>query len=143
MAGGRDDSYVDTDRSDTIDAHERLMGERAQQACLDAEIHVDDVLQKQGAAVGLLQRAEVHLLTILHTEQLGGRVGVCEPGDGHSDEGTVTPVARLVQVAGINFLAAARLAYQQHGSVVLGDAFNLFAQILHERAAPDGLGDGA
>ena len=51
----RDDSYIDLDGGVSANTIELAVGQYAQQACLRLRWHVADLIQKQGAAIGLLE----------------------------------------------------------------------------------------
>ena len=63
-------------------------------------------------------------------------------GDGRTvqlDEGTALPRAQLVQGAGDEFLARARLATNEHGGAGGGDGFDLLEEPAKGNAVPDDL----
>ena len=140
VAGGRHDADIDMDRVAPPDAQEGLMLEGAQEPRLQAQIGIGDVLEEQGPAVGLLERAEVDRAAVLAPEELGAGVLGGEPGHGHGDERCRGPRALVVEIARQDFFAGARLAGDKDRGRVRGDAPQLLAQERHRRAAPDGLG---
>src|SRR3569833_3280423 len=80
MRGG-DDAYVDLDRRLAADAIELAVGEHAQQPRLALGRHVADLIEKQGAAVGLLGAAAAR--------GGGARGGAARgPEEGRGREGT-------------------------------------------------------
>ena len=108
----------------------------AQQLGLEAYVHLGDLVQEEGAAGGGLEQA--HLAAPLGPGK--GPLGVAEEFgfqhigvevgavDGHKDP--VPAGAGVVDGLGVQLLAGAALALQQHGGV--GDG-NALGQILHPR----------
>ena len=108
--------------------------EHPQQLGLEAHVHLGDLIQEEGAAGGGLEQA--HLAAPLGAGK--GTLGVAEEFgfqhigvevgavDGHKDP--VPAGAGVVDGLGVQLLAGAALALQQHGGVGDGDALG---QILH------------
>ena len=82
----------------------------AEQAPLGHQVHVADVLEQQGAAIGLFQQTGLRYAARLPTEQLDVRVFRLQGSDAHIDKGSLTVLAAGVQVAGEDPLAAAGLS---------------------------------
>ena len=59
LVGGGDDPHVDADQLAPADAEELTLGQHPQQAGLQRRRHVADLVEEQGAAVGLLEAADV------------------------------------------------------------------------------------
>ena len=139
--GDGDDAHVDAHRLAAPDAQERPAVERPEQLGLRLPFHVGHLVEQQGAAGGLLQAAVVGVLALLDAEQLARGVAAGERGDAQIDEGTLLARALRVEIAREGLASAAGLAGDQHPGVVLGDALDLLAQSLHDRAASDRLMD--
>ena len=140
VSGGGDPD-VDPDRFFATDSQERAALQGAGQLGLGFEVHVGQLIQKQGAATGLLQPAIVNPLALLGAEQF--QAGVLA-GDGtHPDIDERPGAARAVgvQEAGVDFLAGARFAKNQHRRIMLGDPQHLGAQSLQNFAAANRLDD--
>ena len=61
LVGGRDHAHVDADQFAPADAEELAFGQHAQQPRLQRQRHVADLVEEQGAAIGLLEAADVAL----------------------------------------------------------------------------------
>ena len=61
LVGGRDHPHVDPDQLAPADPEELAFGQHPQQPGLQRQRHVSDLVQEQGAAVGLLEAADVAL----------------------------------------------------------------------------------
>ena len=62
LVGGGDHAHVDADQFAPADAEELALGQHAQQARLQRQRHVADLVEEQRAAVGLLEAADVAAL---------------------------------------------------------------------------------
>ena len=119
LVGGRDDPYIHLHRLVASDSIELAIGQDTQQPGLHIQRHVADLVEKQGAAVGLLEAAMADVVgagesPLLVTEQLGFDEIF---GDGRHVEGDKVLVgarAVLVQGVGDQLLAGTALTVDQH-----------------------------
>src|SRR3569832_2224686 len=143
MRGG-DDAYVDLDRRLAADAIELAVGEHAQQPRLALGRHVADLIEKQGAAVGLLEAAAARgggaregaaLVPELFRFQLvtRDRRGV------EGDEGFVGAWAVAVQCTRDQLLAGAGFAVDEHGDIRARESTDRTKYLLHRRRLTDDL----
>ncbi len=140
--GGGQHADVDANRLVAAEPLDRPLLQRAQQLGLQLQRHVADLVEVERAAVGQLELAEASLLGVgegatLVAEHLGfqERAGNGRAGDG--DERPARPPAVVMDGAGHQLLAGARLAAQQHGHVAAGDAADRLVDVLHARMAAD------
>ena len=76
LVRGRDDAHVHLDRRLAADAIELAFGQHAQQARLQRQAHVADLVEEQRAAIGLLEAAAAQRIgagerALLVAEQFG------------------------------------------------------------------------
>ena len=140
--GGGDDPHVHADLAAAADPLHGALLEHAQQLHLHLGGHVTDLVEKEGAAIGLLEPALVLGMgagerAFLVTEQDGFQQ---IPGDRPAidrDEGLAGAGAQGVDGAGEDFLAAAGRAGKQHRSLARRDLADDAAQGGHGRGAAD------
>ncbi len=144
--GGRDHADIDLNRRGAADAIELAVLQYAQQAGLQVRRHVADFIQKQRAAVGLLEAAlalgsSAGKRAALVAEELGLQQIL---GDGcgvDGDEGFLRTRRGLVQRAGDQLLTGTRFTSDQHRDVAGGQATDSAEHLLHCRGfANDGGG---
>ena len=145
--GGRDHAHVGLDRLVAADAVELAVGQHAQQARLQFRRHVADLVQEQGAGIGLLEAAAAHRLRAgerpaLVAEQLGLEQVLRDRRSVDRDERLGRARAVPVQCTRDQFLAAARLAGDQHGRMRLRQAADRAEHLLHRRRLAEDLGGG-
>ena len=118
--GGRDDAHVDLDRALGADRIDLALLQRAQQLDLHVERQLADLVQEQGAAVGLLELAQVLVggageaaLFVAEQDRFDQilRDGAAVDGD----ERLAGALGAAVHGAGDQFLADAALAQDQDG----------------------------
>ncbi len=140
--GGRDHPHVDPDQLAPADAEEFAFGQHPQQPGLQRQRHVADLVQEQGAAVGLFEAPDMPALGAgegaglmpeqLAFQQLGrDRRGV------ERDERFARARGLAMQGVGHQFLAGAGLASHQHRQRGLGQATDGAEQRAHGRARTD------
>ena len=140
--GGGDHAHVDADQLAAADTEELALGQHAQQSRLQRQRHVADLVEEQGATVGLLEAAEVAPLRAgeraglvaeqLAFEQLGrDRRGV----EGDKRFGGARRLA--VQGPRDQFLAGAGLAGDQHRQRRLREAADGAEQRAHGGSVAD------
>ncbi len=140
--GGRDDAHVGLDRAAGADAHQRPGLEHAQQAHLELERHLRDLVEEERAAVGLLEVALVLAIgagvaAALVAEHLVLDQVRRDRAAVDGEERVLAPAAQLVDRARDDLLAGAALAQEQHGRFRRGDARDLVVYVLHRGRAPD------
>ena len=124
--GGGDDAHVDLDLAAAADALHRALLEHAQQLHLHVGRHVADLVEEQGAAIGLLELALVLGVgagerALFVAEQLGFEQFARDRAAIDRDERLAGAAALGVDGAGDDFLAAAARAGQQHRGVARRD----------------------
>ena len=152
FVGGRHDAHIQLDGGLTAQASELALLQHAQQFALQVHGHFADFIQKQGAALGLLEQAFLFavgasegpfVMTKQHVfDQVvwHGRAVECHKG--------ATGSARsFVQHTRQHFFARTRGAHQQGRNVGLCDSFGQSQQVLTGRIdkhhAAHGLNGGA
>ena len=118
-------------------AHQRAPLEHARKPKLHLGIEIGELVEKQRAAVGLLDQALLHAGDVLDAEQRLRRVLARDRAGGDGHERAVASRAALVQRARECFLAGAGLAVDQHPGVVRGETLDLLAQRLHAASGAD------
>ena len=116
--------------------------QHAQQLGLGARGQVADLVEEDGAAVGLLEAADAPGLgagegAALVAEQLALQQRLGNGGAVDGDERLVGAVAVLVEGAGDEFLAGAGLAADQHRDRGGGHPADFLVDVLHGAAAAD------
>ena len=116
--------------------------DRPQQFRLDAQRQFADLVEKQRAAVGMLEHADLGFRrpgerAALVAEQFALEQGVDDGRavDGH--EAAVTPRPHVMEATRHQFLAGAGLARHQHRPHVRREPADRVEQLLHRRAAAD------
>ncbi len=145
LVGGGDDAHIDLGGGDPADPVEGPVGQDPQQPGLKLGGHVADLVEEQGAAVGLLEASLASRLgpgegPALVAEQLGLQQVAGDGGHIQRNEGLVRPRAVSVQGAGDQFLAGAGLAVDQHRDVGAGQAPYGPVDLLHGRGLTDDVG---
>ena len=137
--GGRHQAHVDLDLALPAQAHQRALLQRAQQLGLHGQRQLANLVQKDGAAVGLLKPARTGCTgagecAFFIAKQFGLKQRIRNGRAVDLDEGPVAPPAGQVHGAREQLLARARLAQQQqqHGGLGLRHALQL-AQRLQQR----------
>ncbi|MCY1445071.1 hypothetical protein D9M71_615740 [compost metagenome] len=116
--GGTDDAHVDLLRL-AADGHHHAVFQYTQQAGLQRQRHVTDFIEKQRAAIGLLQLAAHAFLacagegTASVTEQLAFDQAFGNRSAVKRDEGFVSATTGLVDGLGERFLARTGLTIDQ------------------------------
>ena len=144
LVGGGDHAHVHADQLAPADAKELALGQHAQQARLQRQRHVADLVQEQRAAIGLFEAADVSPLRTgerasLMAEQLAlqqlGRNG--RGVERH--ERLARARGLVVQGARDQLLAGAGLAGDQHRQRRLRQAADRAEQPAHGRRVADQL----
>jgi hypothetical protein len=134
--GGGDDAHVGLDGARGADAHERAGLQHPQQANLQLERHLGDLVEEERAAIGLLEIALVlpvraRIAATLVAEHLVldqvGRNGAAVD----REEGLLATARELVDRPGDDLLAGAALAHQQHGRFRGCHAGDAVVHVLH------------
>ena len=145
LVGGGDDAHVDADQFAAADAEELALGQHAQQARLQRQRHVADLVQEQAAAIGLFEAPDVPALRAgegagFVAEQFAfqqfGRNGRGVEGN----ERLARPRRFTVQRMGNQFLAGAGLTGNQHRQRRLRQPANGAEQRAHGRRAANQFG---
>jgi hypothetical protein len=144
LVGGRDDPHVGPDRLVAADPVEVVVGQHPQQAGLEFGRHVADLVEEQGAALGLLETAPAHGLgagesPALVAEEFGLEQVAGDRRGVDGDEGRIPPRAVPMQRPGHQLLAGAGLAVDEHRGVGLGQAADGAEDLLHRRRLPEDL----
>ncbi len=126
------------------DPVELAIGQHAQQAGLGVGRHVADLIEEQGAAVGLLEAAAALIGrtgegTFLVTEQLGFHQVLGNRRHVQRNERRCRAWAVAVQRMGHQLLAGTRFAIDQHGDVGMAEAADGAEHLLHRRCLADDL----
>ena len=139
-----DHAHVDADQLAPADAEELALGQHAQQARLQRQRHVADLVEEQRAAVGLFETADVALLRAgeragfvaeqFAFEQFGGNRGGVE-----RDERLARARRFAMQRARDQFLAGAGFAGDQHRQRRLREAADRAEQRAHRGRVADQL----
>ncbi len=142
LVGGRDHPHVDPDEFAPADPEEFAFRQYAQETRLQRQRHVADFIQEQGAAIGLLETADVALLRAgegaglvaeqFALQQFGGNGGGVE-----RDEGLARARRFLVQRAGNELLAGTGFAIDQHRQRRLRQPADGAEQRAHRRRVAD------
>src|SRR6266540_763797 len=140
--GGRQDADVHRDVLSGAQALDGPFLKYAQKLGLSAGIEVADFVEKQRAALGLLEAADTARLragegAAFVAEQFALQQRFRDGGAVDGDEGRLRPVAVLVDGAGDEFLAGACRAADEHGDGRGGDTANLLGNGLHGAAVAD------
>ncbi|MCY1350908.1 hypothetical protein D9M69_371540 [compost metagenome] len=144
LVGGGDDPHVDLHRRVPADPVELAVGQHAQQAGLGVGRHVADLVEEQGAAVGLLEasaalRGGTGEGALLVAEQFGFHQVLGNRRHVQRDERLGRARAVAVQGVGDQFLAGAGFAVDQHGDVGMAEASDGAEHLLHGRRLADDL----
>src|SRR6266404_5373069 len=142
VVGGGDDSHIGADRHTAADRGELALLKHAQQPGLGIDRHVADLVEKQCAALRLLEAphaprggpGEGPLLVAeeLALDQLAG-----DRGHVDRDERPVSALAEIVQSAGDQLLAGAALAHDRHREIGAHQPGERPIDLLHRRRAAD------
>ena len=141
-----DHAHVDAQRRAAPHAVELALGQHAQQAHLQREAHVADLVQEQRAAVRLLEAPAAHgvrareraplVAEQFRLQQLrGDRRGV------ERDERAIGARAVPVQCARDQLLAGAGLSGHEHREARAGQAADRAEHLLHRRRLAEDAGD--
>ena len=124
--GGQDHPDIHRDRLAAAHAHHLPGLQDPQQLHLAGELHVPDLIQEEGAAVGGLHQAglcphgagegALHVAKELTLHQLPGHAGAV-----YCDKGALLAAADVVQVLGKEALAGAGLPQKEAGDVGIPD----------------------
>ncbi|MNX19999.1 hypothetical protein D3C86_499330 [compost metagenome] len=147
LVGGGDDPHVHLHRLMAADPVELAIGQHPQQPGLDVEGHVAYFVEKQGAAVGLLETAVADVVgagegPLLMAEQLGFDEILRDGRHVEGDEILVGARAVLVQGMGDQLLAGAALAVDQHRDAGAGQSAYGAKHLLHGGGLTDDLRGG-
>ncbi len=141
-AGGGDDAHVDGAVAVGADALDAPLGQRAQELGLHVDGQLAELVEEDGAAVGLhegrdalVDGAGERAALVAEERALGqrGRDGAAVD----DDEGLVRAGAGLVDGLGDELLAGARLARDEHGEVGGGGLLEALEHAAHARAVTD------
>jgi hypothetical protein len=140
--GGGEQAHVGADRLAAADALERLLLQDPQELRLGRQRHVADLVEEQGAAVGLLEPADAAALrpgegALLVAEQLALQQRLGDGGTVEGQERRPGPRAVLVDGARHQLLARAALAGDEHRESLVGDSADGFVHLLHVRTGAD------
>jgi hypothetical protein len=140
--GGGDEAHVDLDRLAAADALEGPLLQHAQQLHLHGGRDLADLVEEEGAAVGLLEATLASAVgagegALLVAEQLALQQGLGERGAVEGDEGLGRPRSERVDGAGQLALAGAALAGEQDGGPRSGDLLGEAIDLLHRRAGAE------
>ena len=143
--GRGDDAHVDLDRRVAAHPVELAVSQYAQQAGLRLCRHVADLIQKQGAAIGLLKAtAALYGSTgegaLLVTEQLGFHQVFRNRCHVQGDEGVARARAVAVQGVGDQLFTGTGFAVDQHRDVGVRQAADGAKDLLHGWRFTDDLG---
>ena len=138
LVGGGDDAHVDLHRRLPADAIELALRQHAQQPRLQRRRHVADFIEKQSAAVGLLEAAAAQRVgagesALLVAEQFGLQQVRREGGGVERDEGLAGARAVPMQGARHQFLAGAGFAGDQHRHAGARQSADGAKHLLHGR----------
>jgi hypothetical protein len=145
LVGGGDHAHVRLDRLVPADAVEVAIGQHAQQACLQVERHVADLVEEQGAVLGLLEAAAPHRLgagegAALVAEQLGFQQVLRDRRRVQGDERLLSARAVFMEGARDQLLAGAAFPGNQDRHVRLRQAADGAEYFLHRRGLAQDLG---
>ena len=122
--------------------------DEAQQLALQVEIHLADLIQKQGTPIGQAGgplaiplgpgKRSLHVAEDLALHQVMGNGGAVE-----GDEGTLAAGAALVNGLGAYLLAGTALSCDEHGRLARSRALNDAIDRLHRQGGADETGEGA
>ncbi|MGB8958488.1 MAG: hypothetical protein WCC00_05705 [Candidatus Aminicenantales bacterium] len=144
LVGRGDDPDVDLGDLARADLLDFTLLEDAQDLGLGPEAHVADLVEKDRAAVGLLELTRLLLRgpgegPLLVAEELRFDELLRDGGAVDLDEGLAGPQAVGVDRPGDELLAGAALAVDEHGGVGRGDLEDLLPQVLDEGMVADDL----
>jgi hypothetical protein len=133
------DAHRDRHRPRAADPHHLALFQHPQQAGLQAEGHLADLVEEQGAAVGRLEQPGVAAAArageraFLVAEQLRFQQRLGDRAAVHRDEGAQGGAVRALAVDGLGhqLLAAAGLALDQHGGRRARIQHHGLAQLFH------------
>ncbi|MNT13414.1 hypothetical protein D3C72_1483840 [compost metagenome] len=142
LVGGGDDAHIDLDRHVAAHAIELAIGQHPQQAGLGVGGHVADLVEEQGAAVGLLEAPPAQVGgagegAFFMAEQLGLHQVLGDGGHVQGNERRRRTRAVAVQGVGHQLLAGTGLAVDQHGDVGVAEAADGAEHLLHRRRFTD------
>ena len=143
-----DDADVDLHRRLAADTIELAFGQHAQQARLQRRRHVADFVEKQGAAIRLLEappplRIRARERAFFMAEQFRFQQVRGEGGGVERDEGLVRARAMAVQSSRHEFLARARFARDQNRHAGARQSADRSEHLLHGCRLAQKLGDAA
>ena len=135
--GRRDDAGVDATGAGAADALDRQVLDRAQQLGLRRQRQVGHFVEKQRAAVGVLElappAADAGGRPLFDAEQLRLEQRFDDRRAVDRDERPRPAAAQLVNLPRHELLAGAALAFDQHGEIGGGDTLDALAQRRHHR----------
>jgi hypothetical protein len=140
--GGGDDPDIDLDRLIASHAVDLAIFQYPQQFLLKWQRHVAELIQKESAAIGVLELALALAVgpgvspRFVAEEFIFEQVFV-EGGTVERHEGLVLPRAVEVQCLGRQFLARARLALDEHATIGGGELLEAVEHRMHQRAGAD------
>ena len=139
-----DDSHIGRHRRVAAEPLELLLLKKSQRFRLRHEAHVADLIQKDCAAVDLLELADAALLgpgecSLLMPEQLAFEQRLRQRRAIDREERAVAPCTVLIDRPRDQFLAGPALAGDEHRIIVRGDSADLLVDLLHRVAAPNDL----
>jgi len=131
-----DDAHIGLDGLVAADAGERPVLQHAQEFALDGERHVADLVEKEGAAVALLEPADTLGAgpgegTFFVTEEFAFEEIFRNGRAIDGKERTVVPRAVLVDGPGDEFLPRAAFAGDHDGGIAVRNAPDHFENLLH------------
>ena len=132
--GGGEDAHVEGNRFAAAEALDFLFLQHAQELGLQRERHLGDFVEQQRAVLRLLELAGLGGARAGEGAFLVAEEGGFEQvlGDGGAVDGHERPVVPrgvAVNESGIDFLAYARFAFEEHRGVGLGHAFGQLQQL--------------
>src|SRR5262245_26125409 len=123
------------------DAFDGEVLDRAQQLGLGRQREVGDLVEKQGAAVGMLElaaaAADAGRGPFLDAEQFGFEEGFNQGGAIDRDERPLPPATEVVDLPSDQLFADPAFPFQEYGEVGSRYTFNLRTQHLNGRSRAD------
>ena len=139
--GRRHDACVDALGAAAADALDHQVLDRAEQLRLRSHRQLGHLVEKQRAAVGMLELASpashAGRRPLFDAKQLGLDQRLDERGAIDGDERTLPAAAELVNLARDQLLAGPALAFDQYREIRGRDPLDTFAQALHHQTRAD------
>jgi hypothetical protein len=136
-----EDARIDPHIALAAQPRELAVLEHLQELGLQTRMHLADLVQEDGALIGILELAELPLLgsrerALFEAEELALQELRGQGGAIHLDEGTLAAGRELVQGAGHELLAGAALASDQDGDVRVRHLLDDLAHLAHLGSVP-------